>query len=79
MELATGTKLGKDFKKNNLEYCSNWLAIEYKKLDRSLIVTVFLHLSNMNIPFEYNVFILAKNKDFKNFPPYKMMIKCYDI
>lgn len=44
LELATGTKLSKDFKKNNLEYCSKWLAIEYKKLDRSLIVTVFLHL-----------------------------------
>ena len=29
--------MGKDFKKNNLEYCSKWLAIEYKKLDRSLI------------------------------------------
>lgn len=42
MKLATGTKLGKDFKKNNLSNCSKWLAIEYKKSDRSLIVTVFL-------------------------------------
>ena len=31
LKLATGTKLGKDFKKNNLSNCSKWLAIEYKK------------------------------------------------
>lgn len=44
LEYATGTKLGKDFKKNKSNNCSKWLAIEYKKLDRSLIVTVFLTL-----------------------------------
>ncbi|WP_043029721.1 hypothetical protein, partial [Streptococcus equi] len=44
MKLATGTKLGKDSKKNNLNNCSKWLAIKYKKSDRSLIVTVFLCL-----------------------------------
>lgn len=44
LKRATGTKLGKDCKKNNLNNCSKWLAIEYKKLDRSLIVTVFLTL-----------------------------------
>ena len=41
---ATGTKLGKDYKKNNLNNCLKRLAIEYKKSDRSLIVTVFLYL-----------------------------------
>ena len=34
--------------KNNLNNCSKWLAIKYKKSDRSLIVTVFLCLFRLN-------------------------------